>query len=177
MGKAQMRLKGEPVGLAELKEERRAVRRGKRIQRGTGVSPDEVLSEPDEQERLTGYIKSKFLNTIINRSTAKEAVWSMAEEPRRGSPETLGYLIEEASDRGRENYAIFLEDKHKKANLNRIEKASLRLHSGKKRSGMKISSDIYLIRIKYKQTDYAQARDFRTGQIIKTEDAVEIMRR
>lgn len=177
MGKAQMRLKGKPVGLAELKEEKRAVRKGKRIQRGTGVSPDEVLSEPSEQERLTDYIKQKFLKTIINTETAKEAVWSLTEEPRRGSAETLSYLIEESSDRGIGNYADFLKGKHKEANLNRIEKSNTRLRSGKIRSGMRVSPDIYLIRIKYRNIDYGQARDFKTGKIIPTKDAVEVMRK
>lgn len=142
--------------------------KAKVIKRGTGFSGSKVFEE--EPERLEQYIKPKYIRRIFDLESAEKAVNSLKTDSNKGEIGNKDFenLFGNAEKRSIERFAEHLFRKHGEPVTRRIEREEVTLKSGKKRKGIEIEDNIYIIPIIGRRGETRlQARDRRTGRIVK----------
>lgn len=138
------------------------------VMRGTGDSGRDVLEK--EQSRIEGYIKSFYLDNIIDMASSRDAVDSLKYDSTKTpiGDDDFENLLSGGGHSGRESFAEYLFEQYGVARLEKLIEEDVEMRSGKTRKGFKLNRDIYLIKITTKTgKEYSQARSFKTGRVVK----------
>ncbi len=133
------------------------------VVRGDGFSGERVLDE--EPLRIESYIKQDYLDNIISKETAREAINSLRHDSTKTplGDEDFRNLLRGAGGDAKDRFADYLFEKYA-PDFEKIRESEVTLRSGAERSGLRINQDIYLIVTK---TNQLVARSFKDGRFVK----------
>ncbi|MFA5658528.1 MAG: hypothetical protein WC900_04525 [Oscillospiraceae bacterium] len=140
----------------------------------TGSTPDDILEDEGEVERLSKYIKDSEKKKIISKGTAlKHGVDKIGTKGDNNN--VLPRLLDGASKKSREKAAKYLMKQYARENL----KDQLKTKSGRELIGKMVSKNVYLKEVSYqragKTISYIQARNLKTGQVVGYNAALSLI--
>ncbi|MEO0304422.1 MAG: hypothetical protein ABIM64_04100 [candidate division WOR-3 bacterium] len=157
-------------------EEKIVKSRIKKVRCGT---PDEILNDPSEVERLSKYISEKYKKKIININTGiKYGVKKIGTE--KDTNNVLRQLLSGATKEAQKKASLILVKKFKEDNLKEVIKTK----TGKEIIGKMISKNIYIkeVNVTYlkgakagKKISYLQAKNINTGKIVSYKTALRLL--
>lgn len=139
-------------------------------------TPDEILTDDDEIERLSKYISPKHSRKIINVNTGikhgVEKIGTLGD-----SNNVLRSLLSGASKKSKTYAAKVLVNKWARENLTQV----ILSKSGKELFGKSVSKNIYIKKVSYmragKIISYLQARNKLTGRVVSYKTATKLLAR